>query len=325
MHNCKSMKTAYLHLGFHKTGTTSFQNECFNSANLLIEQDTVYPLLHNFHDSRCVLQNHSIPVLTAYASNPQQYPKGLGKSISKSFALKKDYRNDFIRALGVNEDIIISGEDISALSNQDLLELRDEIQSYGFKINVIVIVRSPYSFYCSVVQESINNGNRFWDIMKPGIDRRSHYIEKLINVFEGQVSFYSFDDAKKHVHGPSGFLAEAMKKKINHVHSSSGAATNKGANNLRTRVKNALNSKNEYLGCKWKSEEIAQLLNKIDDAQPFLLSEEELAIKARHFEAENRKIEKLLGIQFCDKVMPTAADLNFNAISEIIAAILRAA
>ena len=246
MHNCKSTKTAYLHLGFHKTGTTSFQNECFNSTNILAQQDTIYPSLHNFHDTWCVFQNHSIPLLTAFASSPDQYPIGLGKSIAKSLPLKKDYCDDFIRALEVDKDIIISGEDISALSYKDLRSLRACIQSWGFKIDVIVIVRSPYSFYCSVVQESINNGNHFWDIMEPGIDHRSHYIEKLINVFESQVSFYSFNDAKKHVNGPSGFLAEAMKKKINHVHSSSGAA-NKGANNLRTRVKNTLNSRMNIL------------------------------------------------------------------------------
>ena len=322
MHNCKSTKTAYLHLGFHKTGTTSFQNECFNSTNILAQQDTIYPSLHNFHDTRCVFKNHSIPLLTAFASSPDQYPIGLGKSIAKSFPLKKDYRDNFTRALEVDKDIIISGEDISALSYKDLRSLRAEIQSYGFKIDVIVIVRSPYSFHCSVVQESINNGNQFWNLNKKDkIDRRSHYIEKLINVFEGQISFYPFNDAKQHLNGPSGFLAEAMKKKINHVCSSAGGV-NKGTNNLRTRVKNILNSNNKLLDYKWKSEEIAQLLYAIDDAQPFFLSKKELAINAKAFEQENRRIEELIGAQFCDQEMPTVTNLNFDALSQMLVSIL---
>jgi len=314
------MKTAFLHLGFHKTGTTSFQNDCHANTILLSEQNTSYPSLHNFHNPSITSTNHSIALLTAFASDPKKYPKKLGKRIEQGFALKNNYHGDFRLNLETENDLILSGEDIGALDHEDLYSLRSEIHSFGFNIKAIAIVRSPYSFHCSVTQESINNGNHFIDFNKKGIDRRSEYITKLLEVFENQIEFYPFEAAKLHTNGPSGFLAEKIGTKIKH-HASPTTHSNQGINNLRTRVKNVLNRKTVPLNL--GHNETIRLLNAIEDNQPFLLTNHELEINIKEFELENQKLHKLVGPQFCDTQFPTAANLDFNQISSIIASILQ--
>ena len=52
------MKTCYLHLGFHKTATTSFQLSCGNNRDKLLEAGIYYPKF-KFSDRKGNRWNHS--------------------------------------------------------------------------------------------------------------------------------------------------------------------------------------------------------------------------------------------------------------------------
>ena len=72
--------------------------------------------------------------------------------------VNKSYLEQFERFLEESDNIILSGEDISILKKDPLNKLVEKIQSYGYKIHVFALVRSPYSFCCSAIQQKIKTG-----------------------------------------------------------------------------------------------------------------------------------------------------------------------
>ena len=96
------MKTCYLHLGFHKTATTSFQLSCGNNRKKLFEEGIYYPKF-KFSDRKGNCWNHSANIrrfcklggIDKIAkknkeknifSNILEYEKMLSKAGQKSFA-----------------------------------------------------------------------------------------------------------------------------------------------------------------------------------------------------------------------------------------------
>ena len=69
------MKTCFLHLGLHKTASSSFQQTCESNRELLAQQGLDYPLFSCIHSkpNRLKINNHSVPLRSIYDSNPQDY------------------------------------------------------------------------------------------------------------------------------------------------------------------------------------------------------------------------------------------------------------
>jgi hypothetical protein len=85
-----------------------------------------------------------------------------------------------------NDNVILSGENISHLSTSGLVSLKKYILSFGFELSVLCSVRKPYSFFCSATQQMIKGGNHTID--NPKYYSNCVHVEKFKKVFN-DISF----------------------------------------------------------------------------------------------------------------------------------------
>ena len=69
------MKTCYLHLGLHKTASSSFQQTCAANIARLQQERLHYPIFScpSAKPSRLKISNHSVPLRSLYEQNPAEY------------------------------------------------------------------------------------------------------------------------------------------------------------------------------------------------------------------------------------------------------------
>lgn len=144
------MKEVILHIGMHKTGTTSIQS----SLRDYDDGRTRYARFKNI--------NHSIPIITIFSKNRHNYH--IWKRVGLTPAQIEEKRDVFLEGLKRDcsdegrERLIISGEGISRLEGDDRQELLNFLQGYGLQVKVICFVRSPDGFIPSAFQQGIKQG-----------------------------------------------------------------------------------------------------------------------------------------------------------------------
>ena len=215
------MKRVIIHAGFHKTATTSIQETCAINKDELAERGFYYPIFNLDHR---VITNHSIPFYSLFSSEPEKYHINVRWEVNYQEANKKyeEQLNHILKQK--HEKIIISGEDISKLSQLELEIMRKKIQSYGYDIRLIAVVRSPLSSINSSMQEIVKNGyfieninQNTKDINKDtkGINQalnKSRIITKIktIESVFPEAEFFSFKDLCQHKYGPVGHFFEIV-------------------------------------------------------------------------------------------------------------------
>jgi hypothetical protein len=167
-----NMKKIILHIGMHKTGTTAIQS-AYNGYNdgSLSYADLGY-------------ENHSIPLYTIFSGAEERYHIWKSQRLSNDQIRNK--KADLLNRLeGVflnppTENLLISGEDISALPESGVKELAALIAKHGFEAKILAYVRSPLSFMVSACQEEIKNGE---SLTTPPHPVFRHRVEKFIDTF----------------------------------------------------------------------------------------------------------------------------------------------
>jgi hypothetical protein len=210
------LDTVVLHVGLHKTGTSSIQKTLFERVNnkLLEEKDYVYP--KSWH------QNHSVPIYSAFCDNPENYHVNIKRrySISKIKDINKQNLVKLETEIAKREKskLIVSGEDISHLSYGNLNDLKDYIMSISTNnvtIKVIIYVRNPISWSISTVQEQIKGGKTYQDSLIHIRNNLKNYfrnkIDKFVQVFGKEyIDVYSFEEAVVHEYGPVGHFLSML-------------------------------------------------------------------------------------------------------------------
>ena len=243
------MKTCYLHLGFHKTATTSFQLSCGNNRKKLLEEEIYYPKF-KFSDRKGNCWNHS--------GNIRRLCKlgGIDEIENKKNKEKIFFSNilEYKKMLRQDQNLLLSGEGISCMTRSELEILKKDLLTHGFTIRAFGLVRSPYSFACSAIQQTIKGGkyhrliglgNVFASHITKNIENalpeRCEQIELLLDVLDGSLELYTFQDALKHSNGPVSFLFHHIKPNLvanlnDDLKNSSPSLTN-----LQARLINATN------------------------------------------------------------------------------------
>ena len=243
------MKTCYLHLGFHKTATTSFQLSCGNNRKKLLEEEIYYPKF-KFSDRKGNCWNHS--------GNIRRLCKlgGIDEIENKKNKEKIFFSNilEYKKMLRQDKNLLLSGEGISCMTRSELEILKKDLLTHGFTIRAFGLVRSPYSFACSAIQQTIKGGkyhrliglgNVFASHITKNIENalpeRCEQIELLLDVLDGSLELYTFQDALKHSNGPVSFLFHHIKPNLvanlnDDLKNSSPSLTN-----LQARLINATN------------------------------------------------------------------------------------
>lgn len=176
------MDEVVLHIGMHKTGTTSIQTA-------LAEYDDGVTRMARFGHI-----NHSIPVTTLFSSEKYDYHvhKSYGRSNHQIDALRQQWQAELDTELAMpRKRLIICGEKISLLERAAISRIRNYFLDKARRIRIIAYVREPVSFASSAFQEQIQGGNPKVRIPRPGYRNR---FEKFIDIFGREsVEFVLFE------------------------------------------------------------------------------------------------------------------------------------
>lgn len=308
-------KVCYLHLGLHKTASTSIQATFAQNACLLQERGITYPVFSLPEAKMPKIINHSIPVYSLYCERPEKYHVnrrwGVQNNIEK---VNSAYEEQLASYLSTSGDIFISGEDVSVLPMKSLSRLICTIQSYDYQIKAIALVRDPYSMFCSEMAQYVRGGRHFPllsfnDCIPSSFNTaefsRFDVLEKLKTVFGDSMYLYDFDRARAHSSGPVGFLIEEFMDQdpldIKYVYQY------KSLCNLSIRIQNEFNAINPSfvdgsLNLDFKS--FPELVDeRLKFSGKFLLTNIEYSLIENYVKDEVSALSKFAGLRFEEKIL----------------------
>ena len=286
-----------LHVGLHKTASTSFQETCKHNQDLLKVKGFNYPdLFGPKGGSRTA--NHSIALFNIFSKSREAYHVNAGKEIA---IIEKDlliYRQTLLLELLNKNNLILSGEDVSDLKIDEQKALAIYLSSFSRKLKTFAVIRSPYSLHCSAFAGMINNGR----VLKPTnfLSQKTKIKKLLVNFARARnidrITLIPFSTITKSPQGPVKFLLEAMG--VNGLDELIVKQANEGLSNDQIRNQLNLNLKKPRIDARGINQEW-QRVPKVEGTK-FLLSKKELDSIMPQVLEENRWFEANLGKEFCD-------------------------
>lgn len=226
------IKKVYLHIGMHKTATSSIQATMYHNKELLrkIEKGILYP--NKWGESHCA------PMYSIFTENPESYHYHIKNRRTKKEIeiFNKRMKDNIIKEINYTkcETLLISGEEISILSTLAVEKIRvffNEVLP-NVDIKIIISTRESSSFISSTFQQATKGGNS----LKTYISRLSRFqslyydrIEKFIKFFSKEnIIAYKFEDACKHEYGPVGYFLQVLGVKKDEIKNFDIKKTNEG-------------------------------------------------------------------------------------------------
>ena len=203
------MAEIILHVGFHKTGSTTIQRNLHAHRETLAEQGFYYPSLAA---NKSVFTSLSTPLRTMFGPAPENYTPNVRMGNNAPARIREliaSYGEQFAeeaeRADG--RPILISAEEVSTLKAEHLTAMRAFLERYADRIRVIAYVRRPYDFLCSIKAQHIKTGWLLSENRYPA--SLPERIKAFREVFD-PVEVYSFEAAVGHASGPLGHFADLV-------------------------------------------------------------------------------------------------------------------
>ena len=299
------MAKLFLHIGLHKTASSSFQLSCATNLAALHKKNLNYPLFECPSTIHQNINNHSIPLFSIYTSHPENYPIHLRWGVEDIHEVNKAYKQNLIQALNQSQDLLLSGEDVASLDAAELSNCLNDLRSCGRELVAFACVRSPYSFHCSQVQQQVKDGVAMNTV---GLCPQRHRISKLKQVFGESLHWIPFAEACRHPQGPVGTFLEfcGIDPTTITIHNS-----NEGRSAELVRIQNLLNHHQPRIRDNGLNPQHIRL--RPFQGSRFLLQTSELAAVTDHLNTENAALEELLGPGFSDQGRPTN-DYSFASI-----------
>ena len=183
------MTRCIVHIGMHRTGSTSIQHS-----------------LHGFRNDQFAYArlgddpNHSLAIHSLFALEPERHH--LHRRNGANPASVSDYitkmRAELQQAVSDSEGrtLIVSGEDISALPRESLIRLRDDLGSRFDDLTVVGYVRAPTELMTSSFQHRVSLGA----VSQFDVDRQYRSYEGTFGIFDEvfgreKVNLWKFDIA----------------------------------------------------------------------------------------------------------------------------------
>ena len=300
-----SMKKLFLHLGFHKTASTSIQKSLAKNRDRLLDLNINYPIFSSKYAKPHLksIANHSLPVYSAFCENQEDYHLNKRFNIQATDKSKSGFIAQLMAELEKEYDLFLSGEGISLLPNDNLKNFTNIITEYQYEIIPFAFVRSPYSYACSVIQQRIKGGSYLPLLQScrsiasgtkpfkpPKVGKN---LERLIDFFGNSFMAYSFEKAIQDPMGPTGYMMSRLG--IGKSEDFEIIRANDGLGNKCTRAMNIDNrifpqNRNLTHG-KRKGLPID---HKFSDDIKFLLTEREFKLISQEIHDENKIISRLL-------------------------------
>jgi len=201
------MNKLFIHIGIHKTASSSIQLELHRRNSLLESLGVHYPEKWRF--------NHNF-LYGMFCDSPELFYENVFASRSASeileyYKLLDEQYSDEIERVDCNK-FLVSAEDLSVLKAHEIKRLKEYfLDKFNGRVefNIVVFVRNPISFVTSDIQQSIKTGfnmdvKRYQNIF---FDRISPYIECF---GRENIHVIDFDRVKKEEKGPLGALLNSV-------------------------------------------------------------------------------------------------------------------
>lgn len=211
------MKTIYLHIGPHKTATSSIQSGLKQARNLLFDNGINFPLLPG--PDLVPDHNHSALFYSLFCDHPENYHMNRRAGIATSHSaqrLNQEYRRTLIAELTRTdtETLLFSGEDIVLLSNGELARLKSFFSSQAgddCAIEVICYVRSPIDWYSSLVQQWVRGGACLEDAVETPCPSLKALLQNFVDHFgPDNITIRKYEEAIAHKNGPAGHFLQSV-------------------------------------------------------------------------------------------------------------------
>lgn len=149
------MRELFLHIGMHKTGTSSIQQTLHGSAELL--------QAHGIAWFPAAEPNHSRTVVSAFTAEPHRYPvnRRLGLHEPDAAARYAEACRDRLSAFlsdAPGPRLVVSGEGIGMLAPDGIARMLAAFRPLVDRITVIGFVRPPRSYIASAIRQRITDG-----------------------------------------------------------------------------------------------------------------------------------------------------------------------
>ncbi len=185
------MAKCILHVGMHKTGSTSIQN----SLKDLDDSSFYYARLLG-------RPNHSVIMTAMFARHDdpkldkRRYAKGPRDIRDEVVEARRDLASSIKAADG--RTLVISGEGMLRMSDDELVRLKSYLERHGYDdIKVMAYIRSPIGYISSAVQTKLKGGSTGVFNLQTSVPDYRQKLEKFDTVFGREnVSLFKFDPAQ---------------------------------------------------------------------------------------------------------------------------------
>ncbi len=181
--------TVVLHFGMHKTGSTSIQ-----------ESLAALPSTDRFTYADLGAVNHSGALLKAFADNPEDKlrvmrRRGADADEATAQSLKRQQQLRSLIQTCESDLLILSGENIVRLSEEELTRMAQVLKEGGHKLRVVGYIRPPFGYMESAFQERLKGHTTQFkpDSLYPGYQRRFEKFERAFG--RESVEYWLFDPA----------------------------------------------------------------------------------------------------------------------------------
>ncbi len=187
---------AVVHIGLHKTGTTSIQATLHrHAAALEADQGVYYPRL---------TANHSVILFPLFCDKPQNYYVNQRANLKTERAAarhnaKITEKLDAEFAATNAKTLLVSGEDLSTLSAEGYARMNAWFKARAKHVEVVAFVRDPIAWATSAAQQRIKSGATFAELMKR-VPREAarHKLGSALAVFgRDALRVHRFEDAAR--------------------------------------------------------------------------------------------------------------------------------
>lgn len=206
-----SGKTIVLHIGLHKTGTSSIQETLAANRPLLVERGLLYPA--------SLPANHSNFVYNAFASAPEAYHANRARGLTREEIAARTARSLEALRREVAETacgtIVFSAEDACTLKADEVARMQAFLADLAPSptLRVLLYTRHPVDYVASAVQENVKGNGLTVARAKqihlgaaPQRFRRIH--DTYADAFGREaVTFRSFEAARA---GPGGLIGDFL-------------------------------------------------------------------------------------------------------------------
>lgn len=202
-------RTAIIHIGLHKTGSTAIQSFLAENKPALAKHGWFYP---EFEIKGKTYENHSIPLYFQYCSPAEMdrfWIKRYWALPEKDLADIQASLQEQFQALTAHPRVIFSGEVMSEHSAEDQQKLLHFARANWDEVRVFCYYRNPYDFLTSNLSEKIKGGD---GSLEQGLQdlrelSQAKRIQRAMEVYGDALEHYSYDlELEKYGSSYRGFM-----------------------------------------------------------------------------------------------------------------------